>query len=103
MKTLYTLKQLLPDAINIDKWLSRFSQLPTTALINENLVAELLVSMKGEDGMLAFCDIMEQLCDDRASITFITSIRNGMYVHCNSYVLSLYTNAHIILYWNLKP
>ena len=76
-KSLDTLKQLLPGAVHMDSEY-RLTQLPTIELINERLVAEILVSINGEDGVFDFCDIMENLCEE-TSISFITSLRNGMY------------------------
>ena len=75
MKTINKIKQLLRLS---DDVLSNLTNLPTVHLINENIVVLLMRCITLDIGALQFCDVMENLIDDKSS-TDIELLRNGKF------------------------
>ena len=76
MNTVQTLKQLLPGIVRSD-YEYNLRQITSIELINETIVADILLLASSDECILNFCDTMEHLCD-RHSVDFIRSFRNGM-------------------------
>ena len=74
MKTINTLRVLgWPD-----NFLSNFTILPTTDLINDIIVGILMaVIIKSDVQALQFCDVMDDIVDSKSSESHIKILRNG--------------------------
>ena len=75
MNTINKIKQLLRLS---DDALSNLTNLPTADLINENIIVLLMTTIKSDIDALQFCDIMENLMDNKSS-TDIEILRNGKF------------------------
>ena len=61
-----------------DDTLRKFTILPTTDLINDAIVGFLMiVTIKSDVQALQFCDIMDNLVDNKSSESHIEILRNG--------------------------
>ena len=74
MKTINKLKLLeCPD-----ETLSNITNLPTTDLINDAIVGNLMVAtIRSDVRALQFCDIMDDMVDSKSSESCIEILRNG--------------------------
>ena len=80
MKTISKIQQLLESS---DGLLSNIANLPTTDLINEAIIANLLISIPSDIAALQFCDLMEALTENKSSD--ITILKNGKFTTMNYY------------------
>ena len=61
-----------------DDVLSYFTNLPTTDVINDRIIAFLMIAtIKSDIQALQFCDVMDNLVDSKSSKTHIEILRNG--------------------------
>ena len=60
-----------------DNFLSNLTDLPTADLINQNIVASIVISIKSDVDALLFCDIMEKIVDNKSSKAHVELLRNG--------------------------
>ena len=60
-------------------FLNQMTELPSTALINENIVASLIYTITADIGVVRLCAIFDELSDGLNSKQFIESLRNGMF------------------------
>jgi len=77
--TVDKLKQLMAELP--DDYLDQLRSLPTTELINEAIVGNVMCAIKEDEDVFAFCDIVENLCNEIASKRVIEALRNGIYVN----------------------
>ena len=75
MKTVVKLQELKIVEPSSDK-LSYLINLPTTDLINENILANLVILTKTDTQAIKLCDIMEYLVDTSSQV-HIEILRNG--------------------------
>jgi len=59
-------------------FLNFLATFPTIEVINEAIVYKLMCSINSDYGVLMFCDILEDLCDEIASKNFVVRLKNGM-------------------------
>ena len=76
MKTVIKLQELKVVRPSNDK-LSHLINLPTVDLINENILANLIILTKADTQAIKFCDVMEYLVDSASSQVYIEILRNG--------------------------
>ena len=76
MKTVIKLQELKIVEPSNDK-LSHLINLPTADLINENILANLIMLTKADSQAIKFCDVMEYLVDSASSQVHIEILRNG--------------------------
>ena len=60
-----------------DDALSNTTNLPTTDLINDNIIGFAMAAIKSDVGALQFCDLMDNLVDSKSSKIHIETLRNG--------------------------
>ena len=92
MKTINKIKQLLRLS---DDVLSNLTNLPTAALINENIIVLLMSGIQSDVDALQFCDIVENLIDSISS-TDIELLRNG------KFAATITHNITLLMYINNK-
>ena len=92
MKTINKIKQLLRLS---DDVLSNLTNLPTAALINENIIVLLMSGIQSDVDALQFCDIVENLIDSISS-TDIELLRNG------KFAATITHNTTLLMYINNK-
>ena len=90
MKTINKIKQLLRLS---DDVLSNLTNLPTADLINEKIIALLMIGIQLDIGALQFCDIVENLIDSISSAD-IELLRNGKFASTIIYNTILATYLH---------
>ena len=89
MKTVVKLQELRVVGPSSDK-LSYLINLPTVDLINENILANLIILIKADTQAIKFCDIMEYLVDASSQV-HIEILRNGNVVNTAHFkMLTLY-------------
>ena len=74
MMTLNKLKQLVKLS---DDFLSKLTDQPTVDLINQKIIASLVISIKSDTDALQLCDIMENIVDNKSSKSHVELLRNG--------------------------
>ena len=74
MMTLNKLKQTVTLS---DNFLRKLISLPTVNAINEAITGLLMTAIKSDMGALQFCDIMENIVDNKSSKTQVELLRNG--------------------------
>ena len=79
MKTVVKLQELKVVRPSSDK-LNYLINLPTVDLINENILANLIMLIKEDTQAIKFCDIMEYLVDSASSKVHIEILRNGNFI-----------------------
>ena len=79
MKTVIKLQELMIVEPSSDK-LSHLINLPTADLINENILAHLIMLTKADTQAMKFCDIMEYRVDSASSQVHIEILRNGNFI-----------------------
>ena len=53
------------------------STAPTSIIGNQRVLDFVILSIKGEDSLLEFCDILEKLIEHPALLKLVESLRNG--------------------------
>lgn len=61
-----------------EDYLDQLRSLPTTELINEAIVGNVMCAIKEDSDVFVFCDIVENLCNELASKRVIEALRNGV-------------------------
>ena len=79
MKTIDKVKNLV-TARTSDDQLSKMTSLPTPDLINENIIMNLMIAIRSDVNALRFCDVMENLVDNRSAAVHIEMLRNGNFI-----------------------
>ena len=75
VKTVHKLKQLIPE-VSAD-YLAWLRTLPSTDLINEAIIGNVMCAIRADYGVFEFCDVIENLCDEVTSRNLIGALRNG--------------------------
>ena len=57
--------------------LSTLTDVPDVDFINERIIGSLMIAIQSDLHALAFCDIMENLVDNKSSATYVETFRNG--------------------------
>ena len=70
-----------------DEAIEWISLAPTAAIGNQRILDFVLISIKGEESLLEFCDVLEKLIEHPALLKVVENLRNGndviLYVyHC---------------------
>ena len=76
-KTINKLNQLLSLSDNCQNHLA---SLPSADVANQEIITFLISVLRSDTDALSFCDIVEQLVDEKPSKNVIESLRNGTYV-----------------------
>jgi len=63
------------------------STAPTATIGNQRVLDFVIMSIKGEDSLLEFCDLLEKLIEHPALLKLVESLRNGNYVFLHNYEL----------------
>ncbi|XP_065894137.1 uncharacterized protein [Dysidea avara] len=74
VKTVHKLKQLIPE-VSAD-YLAWLRTLPSTDLINEAIIGNVMCAIRADYGVFEFCDVIENLCDEVTSRNLIGALRN---------------------------
>lgn len=77
VKTVERMRQILPGLP--EDYLQFLSTFPTTDIINEVIMSEIISGIRDDLGVLTFIDIVDHLTesDDTTSNIYIASLRNG--------------------------
>lgn len=78
-----------------DEAIDWISTAPTATIGNQRVLDFVILSIKGEETLLEFCDILEKLIEHPALLKLVESLRNGNY---NSVFLILVT--HTIMHYS---
>jgi len=84
-KTIDKLAQLMPEIPA--EYLNLLKTFPSTVLINESIIGNLIGPMEADTDILTFCDIMAVLSDEISAKNFLNSLRNRMYNNVNFYCI----------------
>jgi len=90
MVTLTRVKQLIPAT---DESITRLMSISNSAIINERVVADIVMQIKLEENLLAFCELFEQLVDPESRV-HVEIFRNGTYY---DYYIFLFIDAYYML------
>lgn len=60
-----------------DEAIDWISTAPTATIGNQRVLDFVILSIKGEETLLAFCDILEKLIEHPALVKLVESLRNG--------------------------
>ena len=60
-----------------DKIIADLLSYPNTVIINERIVAGIIVQISSEESLLEYCDLFEQLVDPESKV-HVESFRNGI-------------------------
>ena len=64
-----------------DEAIDWISTAPTATIGNQRVLDFVILSIKGEDTLLEFCDILEKLIEHPALLKLVESLRNGNYTY----------------------
>lgn len=64
------IKKLVTARTSSDQ-LNKMTSLPTSDMINENIIMNLMIAIKSDVDALQFCNVMENLVDNRSSTVHI--------------------------------
>ena len=92
-KTIDKLAQLMPEIPA--EYLNLLKTFPSTELINESIIGNLIGPMEDETHILTFCDIMAVLSDEISAKNFLNSLRNRMYNNVNFYCIEIQLNCKL--------
>jgi len=93
MVTVARMKQLIPVT---DESIARLLSISNPEIINERIVADIIMQIRFDENLLEFCELFEQIIDPPSRV-YVEIFRSGKYICLNCLYVHMYVHYYLKL------